>query len=216
LRKRQPLFLQVDVSDDPPLAVMRLNQGGAAFAPIAIIHIDDIIVRCNLCVMDVAAYDAIVSLALAVESHLLFKFADVVRGQFSSALEVFGQAPRLQPQHSTGDIDDLIDIDQAVVCEVTKMHDHTASFCSHQIVKHITVNDKVSFAVVAYMHATMFYRYSAYTYWRKAAEDLIMITRYIDNFCLFGYLQDFSENLVVFFWPVPFLLQTPNINDITD
>jgi hypothetical protein len=83
------------------------------------------------------------------------------------------------------------------------------------MIKHISMADKVAFSIYSYMLTPIknFDRTNLDIPYRP--KKLIMIASNISHFGLLCYLDNLRYDLTVRLWPVPFLSQSPSINNIS-
>src|SRR5262249_34985210 len=93
LRVQRVEGAQLDPVNDLEPAVPVLDEGGAAFDPVAVVTVDNVTDRANLGLVDVAADDAVEAAAPRLVSHRRGVVADIFDGVLDLALEVGRKGP---------------------------------------------------------------------------------------------------------------------------
>jgi len=73
-----------------PAPIMVLNESGAAFHPIAIIHIDDAVYFTHFGNVDVAAYGAVKAFTAAIRGDVPLEIVNVIQGALGLFLQSLG------------------------------------------------------------------------------------------------------------------------------
>jgi hypothetical protein len=192
-----------------------LDHGGAAFDPVAVVHVEDAPHLAHFGLVDVATDDAVNAAPTRFVGHGLFEVLDELQGVLHLDLQVGRKAPvpQTQPvadarhqsvQHQEGSIGPIAEegeparvLDDAV--ELVAVHDQEPP-AVRRLVDRVTHHHHASEVDAA-----------------EVARDLVVVAGHIDHLhALAGHPQDLLDHIVVGLRPVPAALQLPAVDDVAD
>jgi hypothetical protein len=167
--------------------------------------------------VDVAAYDPIISTLLAVVSEVLFELENKIHCFFHSVFEILAEAPIAKSQLVPQPVESGVPYQDKVVGCVAKETQPRCQSCD--TIKHIAMNHEIMSTICTYVFGLIAYLYQAKTesIWNHWSQELVVIAGYVDHSCAaFGMTQHTPNHSGVTLFPTPFvLLDTPSVNDIS-
>src|SRR5258708_3715582 len=91
------------------------DKGRAAFNPVSIVEIKNVSDPADLCLMDMAADDAVQTAQFCNLCDRIFEAADIFHGVFHGVLQPCRQRPVRKPQQMTYAMQQLVQLERALV-----------------------------------------------------------------------------------------------------
>jgi hypothetical protein len=198
---------------DPQPAVEVFHQCRAAFDPIAVVAIENAVDGADLCMMDVAAHDAVdaAPAGLCRDGHLVV--GDELHGVLNLVLEIGRERPVGQAEPATHRVEDGVQTKREVVGPVTE--DGEPARVAHDAVELVAMDHQQLPAVGRQVDRLRFDTDVTEGELAVLTRRLVVIARDIDDVGALARLaQHFLHDVVVRLGPVPPAPQTPAIDDV--
>ena len=131
--------------DDLETAVLVLGERGAAFNPVAAIHVADAMFVADGGVVDMAADHAVGAVTPRFARKRLFERADIIHRVLDLQLRPLRQRPVGDAEHAAEEVDEAVHLDGEIVGLVAEMGE-PARVLHHEI-EDVAVDDEVALAV---------------------------------------------------------------------
>ena len=194
---------------------MMLDDGGAAFHPVAGVHIPEAREIGDAGVVDMAAHDAIGADPPRLLGKRLLEGADIVDGVLDPELQPGRQRPVAEAEPAADAIEAGVEGDDGVVGAGAEMR-QPARVADDQI-EDVAMNDQEPAAVGGFVDDAVDHLDAAEMHSDVVAQELVVIARNIDDArSLAALAQQFLDDVVVLLRPVPAAPQPPAVDDVAD
>ncbi|MBA7680558.1 hypothetical protein ES703_88878 [subsurface metagenome] len=192
-----------------------LDQRGAAFHPVAAVHVADAMLVVDRGVVDVAADHALAAMAPRLAGERRFERADVIHRLLHLELRPLRQRPVGHTEHAAEEVDEAIHLDREVIGLVAEMGEPARIL--HHEVEDIAVDHEVALAVDAGMDGVLHHIDTAEMRAVIFAQELVVIAGHVNDLGALARLaQQLLHEVIVGLRPVPVRLQRPAVDDISD
>src|SRR5262249_31182148 len=206
---------RIGPGDDLEPAVLMLHERGAAFHPVAAVHVADALLVADGGVMDVAADHALGAVTPRLGCERRLERADIVDRVLDLLLGPLRQRPVAHTEHAAEEVHQTVHLDRKIVGLVTEMSEPARVL--HDEIEDVAVNDEVAAAVGTGMHGVFHDIDAAEMRAVIVAQELVVIAGDVDDLGTLARLaQHLLHEVVVRLRPVPVRLQRPAVDDIAD
>ena len=207
--------LRIGPGDDFEPAVLVLDERGAAFDPVAAVHVADAVLVADRGVVDMAADHAIGAVPPRFAGQGLFERADIVHRVLDLQLRPLRQRPIGHAEHAPEEVDQAVHLNGEVIGLVAEMGE-PARVLHHEI-EDVAVDDEIALAVGALVDGVFHHVDAAEMRAVIVAQELVVVARHVDDLGALARLaQHLLHEVVVRLRPVPARLQRPAVDDIAD
>lgn len=207
--------MKIGPAQDFQAAVGVLDQGRAAFDPVAVVAVEDAVDGPHLGGMDVAADHAVGAPLSRFGDHRHLEAADVFDCFLDLVLEVGRQRPIAEPELAPGPVDGGVDGKRRLIGAIAG-EGQPAGVADHAV-ELVAVQDQQAAAVGGDVDGLVLDDDAPEAAEGEVAENLVVIAGDVDDAGpLAGLAQQFLDDVVVGLVPVPGALEAPAVEDVAD
>src|SRR5690606_18137681 len=195
--------------------VRMLDDGRAAFHPVAGVDVGEAVEIALRRVVDMAADDAVDALAFRLGGQRFLEAADEIDGVLDLELRPGGEGPVGQAEPAADAIDPRGQGERNLVGPVAE--EGEPSGVAHHHVEDVAVNDEIAPAVGRLVDRRFADLDAAEMRTVEIAQELVMVAGDVDHpGALARLAQDLLDHVVVRLRPIPAIAQPPAVDDVSD
>ncbi len=192
-----------------------LDQGRAAFDPVAVVAVEDALDRAHLGGVNVAAHHAVGAPPSRLGDDGGLEAADVFDRLLDLVLEVGRQRPVAEPQLAPDPVDGGVDGKRRLVGPVADEGQPTG--VAHHAVELVAVQDQQAASIGGDMDGLVLDDDAPEAAEGEVAEILVVVAGDVDDTGpLAGLTQQFLDDVVVGLVPIPGAPEAPAVEDVAD
>lgn len=196
-------------------AVEVLDQGGAAFDPVAVVAVEDAVDGAHFGGVDMAADDSVDFALSGLGDHRVLEMADVFDGVLDLVFQVGRQRPIAEAHLAAGPVEPGV---QRKCRGIGMIADEGQPFgVFDDPVEFVAVQNEIAPAIGSDVDGVAHDRHPAEAAAGEVAEGFVMVAGDVDDAGSLARLaQKLLDDVVMFLAPIPSPLHAPTVYDVAD